>query len=587
MGIVYAVGIDFGTSNSCVTYATYYQDMNGRLEASPVHRPEALTFHHRDTIPTVIFLGNESGQPPLYGEMAEEKAVFFPELTRAGFKLRLGKPGASGRDAYLLTKQFLAYLRSRVAEFVPIDQEGVYVQTIVGHPVQWSLDQREETRRAAQEAGFPNVQIEEESLAALYAHLCEERGDFRPEPGSRILMIDMGGGTTDFAFLQIPKGTEQRPISTPVNPAAVVPGWGNGRTSYGGRDLDQLLLEHLGREWDPKWITKHRPMLMREVRRFKETFSSHVREGLDQHETMWLVGDTPCRVALTKDEFESIAGQYVAQFAALVRGALTLANVAPRQVSHLILAGGHSRWYFVDETLKQIFPHVSRDNFTLLRHNHPEQSVARGLAYVPLVRAAGAKMHAPVKKAAHSVWLHVPYGAQISKSAEGNPAKLKERSPGWDEPVLIMTRGQQLPFRMQSPIRIAVNKFDMDAKEATVSIQVFMGAGGNNRIPLYDRVARFERGFWENMMKRFGTRLPWATGVDEDQFELLIQCEIDENELLTGELIIIRYFRGKEMAVQRQQLQVASSAPNAVPSGGVPVPARAGVMSQGRTPTPA
>jgi hypothetical protein len=123
---------------------------------------------------------------------------------------------------------------------------------------------------------------------------------------------------------------------------------------------------------------------------------------------------------------------------------------------------------------------------------------------------------------------------------------------------------------MTSPIRVAVNKFDMDAKEATVRIQMFMGAGGNNRVPLYDRVARFERGFWENVMKRFGTRLPWPTGVDEDQFELLIQCEINENEILTGELIIIRYFRGKEMAVQRQQLQVASSTSAAVSSGSKP-----------------
>src|SRR5437899_841375 len=138
MGIVYVVGIDFGTSNSCVTYATYYQDFNGRLETSPVHRPEAISFQHRDTIPTVIFLGNGNDQPPLYGELAEERSVFFPELTRAGFKLRLGKTGDSGRDAFLLAKQFLTYLRTKITEYVPMDQPGVIVQTIVGHPVQWS-----------------------------------------------------------------------------------------------------------------------------------------------------------------------------------------------------------------------------------------------------------------------------------------------------------------------------------------------------------------------------------------------------------------------------------------------------------------
>src|SRR6266702_908820 len=70
MSTVYAIGIDFGTSNSCVTYATYYEDMNGRLEGTPVHRPEALTFQHKDTIATVVFLGDGADQQPLCGEMA-------------------------------------------------------------------------------------------------------------------------------------------------------------------------------------------------------------------------------------------------------------------------------------------------------------------------------------------------------------------------------------------------------------------------------------------------------------------------------------------------------------------------------------
>lgn len=560
MSTVYAIGIDFGTSNSCVTYATYYEDMNGRLEGTPVHRPEALTFQHKDTIPTVVFLGDGADQQPLCGEMAEEKAVFFPELTRSGFKLRLGRPGQSGRDAYLLSKQFLAYLRTRLADYVPLDQpaQNQRIETIIGHPVQWSVDQREETRRAASEAGFPNVILEEEPLAALYSHLCDERGSFHPQPGSQVLMIDMGGGTTDFALLQLPAAAEERPISTPVDPSALVPPWGGGRTSYGGRDLDQLLLDYLSRDWDPQMVAQERSLLLREVRRFKETFSNHVREGVDRYETMWLVGEKPFKVSLTRAEFETVAAHYVTHFEALVRGALELAKAAPRQVSSLILAGGHSRWYFVDDTLKTIFPHISRENFTLLRHNHPEQSVARGLAYVPMVRASGARLLAPVRKSAHSLWLHVPYGRSVLGSVPTGPGGRHEESgASSEEPVLILPRGQQLPYGTPRPLRIAVNKLGLDAKEATVGIQLFSSAGGTHRVALYDRVACFERGRWENLLKRFGTRLPWALGVDEDQFELWIQCEVDENQLLTAEMVIVRYFRGKKVAVQSQKLQVA------------------------------
>ena len=273
---------------------------------------------------------------------------------------------------------------------------------------------------------------------------------------------------------------------------------------------------------------------------------------------MWLVGNKPFKVTLTRAEFETVAAHYVTHFEALVRGALELAKVAPRQVSSLILAGGHSRWYFVDDTLKTIFPHISRENFTLLRHNHPEQSVARGLAYAPMVRASGARLLAPVRKSAHSLWLYVPYGRALNASDPTGPMERHEESGASSEdPVLILPRGQLLPYGPPRPIRIAVNKLGLDAKEASVGIQLFSSAGGHNRVPLYDRVATFERGRWENLLKRFGTRLPWAMGVDEDQFELWIQCEVDENQLLTAEMVIVRYFRGKKVAVQSQKLQVA------------------------------
>jgi hypothetical protein len=282
---------------------------------------------------------------------------------------------------------------------------------------------------------------------------------------------------------------------------------------------------------------------------------------------------------LTREEFESVASDYVAHFEKLVRGALELARLAPGQVSALILAGGHSRWFWVDETLRRVFPHISRENFTLLRHSHPEQSVARGLAYVPMVRAAGAKILAPVRKSAHSLWVHVPHGTRTSKeAAQEGGSRPKEGRGGYEEAVLILPRGHQLPFRTPKPIRIMVNKLDMDNKEASVRIQFYSSAGGGTRVPLHERVARFERNFWENVLKRFGGRLPWAKGVDEDQFELLIMCEVDENELLTAELVIVRYFRGKEVDVRRQKLTVNGGAGDCVVRGtGIEVDETAGV----------
>lgn len=551
MRTVYTIGIDFGTSNSCVTYATYLDRGAGEVEPEPLHRPEAISFNHRDTLPTVIFLGDGKDQAPLFGEPAEEKAPFYPELTRSGFKLQLAHP-VHGREAFLLAKQYFQHLRKRTAEVVPLDKKdsSIRIETVVGHPVQWSADQREETRRAAMEAGFPNVRLEEESMAALYSHLCDDPEGRRPKPGSRILMVDMGGGTTDFAFLQLAMAADQRPVSIPVDPAPSVPAWGNDRRSYGGRDLDQLLLDYLTREWEPELVKRNRQALMREIRRFKEAFSMRVREGALEHESLWLVADDARRVRLTKAEFEKIAGEYIGHFEVLLRGALAEAKLAPRQVTHLILTGGHSRWYFVDEALQRVFPHLTTETRTVLRHPNPEQSVARGLAYDSLVRSNSGGIMAPVRRAAHAVWVAVPNGSLTGAAGSTSGA--------WDEPILLLPRGQQLPFQTRTPLRIRVEQLGLDTREACVSVRFF---NGQRKVALAERVARFERGMWEQVSRTLSTIIPWAkSAVTPDQFEVLVACQVDEHELITAELLVTRYVRGKAQEVQRQKMQLSNAA---------------------------
>lgn len=551
MNTLYAIGIDFGTSNSCVTYATYYHRGGSEVDPDPIQRPEAIPFNHRDTLPTVIFLGDGKSQPPLFGELAEEKAPFYPELTRSGFKLRLGSP-QTGREAYLLAKQFLSYLRQRTAEVVPLDskESSIRIETVVGHPVQWSADQREETRRAAIEAGFPNVRLEEESMAALYSHLCDPDG-FQPRPGSRILMVDMGGGTTDFAFLQLAMAADQRPVSIPVDPAPSVPAWGAGRRSYGGRDLDQLFLDYMTRQWDPETVRRSRQALLREVRRFKEQFSERLRAGADDHQALWLIGEDAHQVRLTRAEFEEFAGEYIRHFEVLLRGALDEARLAPRQVTYLILTGGHSRWYFVDDTLVRVLPHLSIEERTLLRHSRPEQSVARGLAYDTLVRSNQRGILAPQRRAAHALWVSVPNGA-LSAGGAGSSRG------AWDEPVLLIPRGQPLPFQTRTPLRIQVEQLGLDAQQASVSIRFF---SGQQRAALVERVASFERGFWEKLGKTVSLHLPWVkAAAATDQFEVLVACQVDEHELITAELLVTRYMKGKAMEVQRQKMKLSTGA---------------------------
>jgi len=537
MGTVHTIGIDFGTANSCVAFASYFDRGHGEVDPDPLRRPQVIQFQNRDTVPTCIHLGDRTPQnPPAFGPAAEERALFDPGRFYTGFKLYLGRQDKAGEDAFQMTKHFLQFLRARIGQFVPIEGagKGERIETVVGHPVQWNADQRNATLHAALEAGFPSVRLEEESLAALYCHVFDERMGFSPKPGSYVLTVDMGGGTTDFAFLQIPEEVDQRPISIPVHPTPQ-----EGRT-YGGRDLDIMLFNHLAQQWDPEVVRTHARVLLREVRKFKEGFSNSLADGAMEYESVLLVGNATRRARLTRVEFEQVADEYIRYFEVLIRGALEEAGLRPEQVTQLILTGGHSRWYFVERILGKVFPQLFVGSRTIFRHSHPEQSVARGLAYDPLVRSSRGGFLPPMRRAAHPVYLSIP--AKSAVGLDGTPIA----DP---DPVLLIPRGQLLPFRTEAPLRFRVDQASTGTQETQVKIQFL---SGQRRAPLVDRVATFQRGFWEQVISKF----PWFGSTKLDRFEVLVNFQVDEHEMILADLAVTRFLGGKPVDVQKQRMRV-------------------------------
>lgn len=540
MPTLHTIGIDFGTANSCVAYAAYLERGKGEVDPDPLRRPEVVTFNNRDTIPSAVHLGS-SGQAPVFGYAAEDRAPLDPQHFATGFKLHLGRPD-TGAQAYALTVQFLNHLRKRVAQFVPLDnpKSDEIIETVLGHPVQWDADQREITLRAAEEAGFPNVRLEEESLAALYCHVFDERANFYPRPGSHVLTVDMGGGTTDFAFLKIPIEKHQRPESIPVHPTP------EGNRPYGGRELDRILFAHLARQWDPAVVQSHGRSLLREVRKFKEAFSDALSDGAFEYEAPLLVGDRARRVQLTRAEFEQLAQEYIKYLESLVRAALKEAELRPEHVAHLIVTGGHSRWYWVERTLGTVFPHLFIGERAVFRHSHPEQSVARGLVHTPFVRSSRSGFLAPVRRALHPVWMAIPGAMPVTANGKvnGSPAP----SPMPRAPVLLVPQGQLLPFRTDRPLRFAVEQVASDVHESRVRVRFL---SGSQQMPLTDRVATFQRSFWEQVLHQ----LPW-TGVGKDRFEVQLLLSVDEHEIITGELGIARMRGSKRVEIQKQRLRL-------------------------------
>ena len=84
------------------------------------------------------------------------------------------------------------------------DAPFVEQDLLVTVPASFDAAARELTQRAAEEAGYRNPTLLEEPQAAFYAWL-ERHGDWRErvKVGDLILVVDVGGGTTDFTLIAV------------------------------------------------------------------------------------------------------------------------------------------------------------------------------------------------------------------------------------------------------------------------------------------------------------------------------------------------------------------------------------------------
>src|SRR5690606_3097107 len=72
-------------------------------------------------------------------------------------------------------------------------------------PASFDAGARDLTVEAAAAAGLDNVTLLEEPQAALYAWIESQGDNFRNhlQPGDLVLVIDIGGGTTDFSAIAV------------------------------------------------------------------------------------------------------------------------------------------------------------------------------------------------------------------------------------------------------------------------------------------------------------------------------------------------------------------------------------------------
>jgi len=232
----YIIGIDLGTTNSALAYTSATPDTE-RAEVNIFRVPQLVNpgeLAQLDLLPSSLYIPGPNefvegalalpwNDRPRYitGLLAKNRGVENAGRLVGSAKswlsnqsadpsqplLPLAAPeGVQKISALEASTQYLLHLRC-AWDAAHADAKLAEQTLLITVPASFDAAARDLTQRAAREAGYPEVTILEEPQAAFYAWI-ERNPNWREQvkPGDLVLVVDIGGGTTDFTLISV---TEQ------------------------------------------------------------------------------------------------------------------------------------------------------------------------------------------------------------------------------------------------------------------------------------------------------------------------------------------------------------------------------------------
>ena len=231
----YAVGIDLGTTHCVLSYVDLSVEEEDEVEhkVMPIAQLAALgSIEEQNQLPSFIYQAHESefsaddlalpwddSPSAIVGAMAREIGSKTPIRLVASAKSWLCHGGVDRRSAFLPLNspdevekispfaaclRYLEHLRDAWDHKFP-DTPLVEQDVTITVPASFDPAARELTAEAARETGFKHLTLLEEPQAALYSWIHSSGDDWRNQVGvgDIILVVDVGGGTTDLSLVAV------------------------------------------------------------------------------------------------------------------------------------------------------------------------------------------------------------------------------------------------------------------------------------------------------------------------------------------------------------------------------------------------
>ena len=345
------IGIDLGTTNSCVAF------MEG-------NQPTVITNAEGGrTTPSVVAV-TKTGER-LVGQVAKRQAVANAQNTVQSIKREMGNDvkvnlGDKSYSPQEISAMILQKLKADAEAYLG----SPVTQAVITVPAYFNDAQRQATKDAGKIAGLEVLRILNEPTAAALSYGLDKAEN----KNQKILVYDLGGGTFDVSILEIGDGVFEV-LST------------NGNTRLGGDDFDNkiinLLVENFksteGIDLSQDKMAMQR--LKEAAEKAKIDLSSSVTSNINlPFITADQNGPKHLEYELSRAKFESLIDDYIKESLTKCDAALKDAKLSKEQIDKVILVGGSSRIPAVQEALKK---YMGKEPFKGI---NPDECVAIGAA---------------------------------------------------------------------------------------------------------------------------------------------------------------------------------------------------------------
>jgi molecular chaperone DnaK len=369
----YVIGIDLGTTNSCVAV------WDGK-EPKVIQNSEGAR-----TTPSIVAFTDKGDK--LVGQPAKRQAVTNPGNTIFAVKRLIGRRfedketnDIKHRVPYEISKSKNgdAWVKAHGEEYAPSQISAFILQkmketaedylgqkvtkAVITVPAHFNDSQRQATKDAGKIAGLDVLRIINEPTAAALAYGLEKSA------AKTIAVYDLGGGTFDVSVLEIGDGVFEVKST-------------NGDTHLGGEDFDLRILQHLIDEFkkdsgvDISKDTLALQRLKEAAEKAKIELSSTMETEINlPYITADASGPKHLLVKLSRAKLEALVDDLIQKTIEPCKQALKDAGLSASNIEEVVLVGGMTRMPKVVEIVKEIFgkePH---------KGVNPDEVVAVGAA---------------------------------------------------------------------------------------------------------------------------------------------------------------------------------------------------------------